>query len=308
MFLKILSSVTYFVRHNSELDKEAQTRATTFYLVDRRFDMLPTLLSSDLCSLHGNTDRLAVSVIWTMSSDFEKVKSTWFGRTVIHNCQAMTYEQAHNILHDIPPDDRHSAQPPPLTAGYAVNRDLISALKNDLSMLRSLARKLKKRREELGGAVDLSSAESSGELKFTLDTDGNPTKVTAKKDMEIHHTIAELMILANSSVAEKIYEKYPDSSLLRAHRSVEVDKFEDLENSLKAAGIIFDGTSNLSLAQTLKNAREKDKGNTIVNALWKSLATRAMSEALYLNTGQIQSEADLSHYGLGINKYTHFTS
>lgn len=81
-----IADVTYFVKHNSQLDKEAQVRGTTFYLVDRRFDMLPGLLSADLCSLHGGIDRLAVSAIWILSSDLKEVKSTWFGRTVIRNC------------------------------------------------------------------------------------------------------------------------------------------------------------------------------------------------------------------------------
>lgn len=86
-----IADVSYFVRHNSPLDLEAQARGTTFYLVDRRFDMLPPLLSSNLCSLHGQKDRLAVSVIWTMSPDLKRVKSTWFGRTVIHNCAGRCY-------------------------------------------------------------------------------------------------------------------------------------------------------------------------------------------------------------------------
>lgn len=64
------------------LDSEAQARGTTVYLVDRRLDMLPSLLSEHLCSLVGNTDRLAVSVMWTLNSNLE-VQSTWFGRTVI---------------------------------------------------------------------------------------------------------------------------------------------------------------------------------------------------------------------------------
>lgn len=303
-----IADVTYFVPHNSALDKEAQIRATTFYLVDRRFDMLPTLLSSDLCSLHGNMDRLAVSVIWTMSPDFEQIKSTWFGRTVIHNCQAMTYEQAHNILHDEPPDDPRQPQPPPLTAGYRVNKKAIPAIKKDLALLTTLTRKLRKRREEIGGAVDLSSGDLGNELKFVLDENGNPTKVSAKKELEIHHTIAELMILANQSVAEKVYSCFPDSSLLRIHRSVDKNKFEDLEAALKTGGIAFDGSSNMSLATSLKNAQQTDKGRAIVNALWQSLATRAMSEALYVSTGQTESGASLAHYGLGIEKYTHFTS
>ncbi|KAI2499286.1 3'-5'-exoribonuclease [Fragilaria crotonensis] len=303
-----IADVAYFVPHNSALDKEAQTRATTFYLVDRRFDMLPTLLSSDLCSLHGNMDRLAVSVIWTMSPDFDQIKSTWFGRTVIHNCQAMTYEQAHNILHNMPPDDPRQPQPPPLTAGYRVNKGSIAGLKKDLSMLTNLTRKLRRKREEIGGAVDLSSGDLGNELKFALDANGNPIKVSAKKDLEIHHTIAELMILANQSVAEKIYSCFPDSSLLRIHQSVEHNKFEDLESFLKAGGIAFDGSSNMALAKSLKNAHVTDKDRTVVNALWQSLTMRAMSEALYVSTGQTESGASLSHYGLGIEKYTHFTS
>lgn len=85
-----IADVTHFVEHNSALDLEAQVRGTTFYLVDRRFDMLPSILSSDLCSLHGGVDRLAVSVIWVLSPDMSEVKSTWFGRTVIHNCAGKT--------------------------------------------------------------------------------------------------------------------------------------------------------------------------------------------------------------------------
>jgi len=81
-----IADVTHFVKHGSPLDLEAQVRGTTFYLVDRRFDMLPSLLSSNLCSLHGGTDRLAVSVIWTFSFDLEEIKDCWYGRTIIHNC------------------------------------------------------------------------------------------------------------------------------------------------------------------------------------------------------------------------------
>ncbi len=185
-----IADVDYFVPHNSPLDKEAQKRATTFYLVDRRFDMLPSVLSSDLCSLHGNVDRLAVSTIWTMSSDFKTVKSFWYGRTVIHNCQAMTYEQAHNIIHNEAPDDPSKPPPPPLTAGYPVSRTNIKFLSDDLSILTKLARKLRKDREDIGGAVDLSSGDNGNELKFSLDENHNPVKVTPKKQLEIHQTVA----------------------------------------------------------------------------------------------------------------------
>eukprot|EP00536_Pseudo-nitzschia_multiseries_P002649 jgi/Psemu1/251888/estExt_Genewise1Plus.C_350138 len=303
-----IADVTHFLSHESPLDKEARKRATTFYLVDRRFDMLPSVLSSDLCSLHGDVDRLAVSTIWVMSSDFKIVKDFWYGRTVIRNCQAMTYDQAHNILYDKSPDDLTKPPPPPLTAGYPVTRSNINALKKDLSILTNLSRKLRKDREEIGGAVDLSSGDQGNELKFTLDENHNPVQVTPKKQLEIHQTVAELMIMANTWVAKTIYEKFPTCALLRIHQNVDESRFEDLKDILNAGKISFDGSSNMRLADSLKKAETSSKSNSAVNSLFQSLATRAMSEAQYVSTGQIGGEQGLSHYGLGLGKYTHFTS
>lgn len=215
-----------------------------------------------------------MSVIWVLSPDLEVVKSCWYGRTIIHNCQAMTYEQAHNILHGVAPDDPNKPPPPPLTAGSPVDPSLIAPLKHDLGILQRLTRKLRKDRETIGGAVDLSSGNPGTELKFALDENGNPTKVVPKQDLEIHHTIAEMMILANQSVAEKIYSTFPDSSLLRIHRTVAEDRFDELESALKAGGVAFDGSSNMALAESLDKAKRVGKGNKVVNSLWQSLATR----------------------------------
>ena len=301
-----IADVTHFVKLNSALDKEAAKRGTTFYLVDRRFDMLPSLLSSNLCSLHGNADRYAVSVLWTLSPDLESIKSTWYGRTVIHNVQAMTYEQAHNILHNQEPDDLEANPPLPLTAGAPVDRSIVKYLKKDLQILTRLARKLRHRRETIGGAVDLSSGDRGSELKFELDSNGRPTKVKPKKELEIHHTIAELMIMSNAFVAETIYNRFPDSSILRIHKPANTDSFQELGNFLKASGLAFDSSSNKALAQTLKDAKAKQ--NSAQDSLFQSLATRAMSEAQYVCTGTLKEGAGLSHYGLGIDMYCHFTS
>ena len=219
---------------------------------------------------------------------------------------AMTYEQAHNILHDMEPEEKEFKPPPPLTAGGAVKKGSISGLKKDLSVLTKLARKLRRRRDNTG-AVDLSGGDRGSELKFVLDESGNPTKVIAKKELEIHHTIAELMILANSFVAETIYTHFPDTSLLRVHGYAKVDSFDELETLMKASGIKFDGRSNKSLAQSLNEARRKGAGS-INDSLFQALATRAMSEAQYICTGDYDGDSGLSHYGLGIGFYTHFTS
>jgi hypothetical protein len=221
----------------------------------------------------------------------------------------MTYDQADNILQGKPPDAPGKSPPPALTAGGLVDQSIISILKDPLQTLTILARKLRGDREAIGGAVDLSSGDIGTELKFTLSLEsGQPVKVASKEDKEIHSTIAELMIVANSYVASKIYKSFPDSSLLRIHRTVEEARFDDLREILEASGIPFHGENNMALAKSLKDAERLGKSSTVVSSLIKSLATRAMSEAQYVCTGDQNQEADLSHYGLGLSFYTHFTS
>jgi exoribonuclease R len=186
----------------------------------------------------------------------------------------MTYDQAHNIMHGKPPDDKEKPIPPPLTAGAPVDLSNTNELKHDLSILTRLARKLRKDREDIGGAVDLSSGDQGSELKFTLDKDNKPTQVTAKKQLEIHNTIAELMILSNTWVANNIYERSPDSALLRIHRSVEDSRFEDLKEILNARKISFDGKNNRALANSLKEAENATKSNSVMKSLFQSLAIR----------------------------------
>lgn len=185
----------------------------------------------------------------------------------------MTYEQAHNIIHGMTPDDASNEAPPPLTAGYPVDPTNIAFLQEDLGLLTRLARKLRRDRETIGGAVDLSSGDQGSELKFSLDKNNNPIKVTPKKQEEIHQTIAELMILANTWVAEMIHGRVPDRALLRIHRSAEETRFEDLKEILKAGRISFDGSSNMSLAESLRKAEKASKSGSLM-ALFQSLATR----------------------------------
>lgn len=72
-------------------------RGTTVYLADRRFDMLPSVLSERVCSLRHKVDRYSVSVIWTMDKNF-KILDTWFGRTIINSSCEMEYDQAQQFL------------------------------------------------------------------------------------------------------------------------------------------------------------------------------------------------------------------
>lgn len=77
--------------------KQVSIRGTTVYLADRRFDMLPSVLSERVCSLRHHVDRYSVSVIWTLDKHYNIV-DTWFGRTIIHSSCEMEYEQAQQLL------------------------------------------------------------------------------------------------------------------------------------------------------------------------------------------------------------------
>ena len=121
--------------------------------------------------------------------------------------------------------------------------------------------------------MDLSSGDQGSELKFKLDKNNNPTKVTPKKQQGIHATIAELMILANTWVAKTISSKMPDSALLRIHQAADESRFEDLKEVMKAGRIQFDGRSNMALAESLKRAEKATKSGSLM-AFFQSLATR----------------------------------
>ena len=69
-----IADVTHFVRPDSAIDKEAAYRSTTVYLVDRRTDMLPGLLTENLCSLRSDVERLAFSVVWEMNPKTAEVE------------------------------------------------------------------------------------------------------------------------------------------------------------------------------------------------------------------------------------------
>lgn len=123
-----IADVSHFIRPGTAMDKEAASRATTVYLVDKRIDMVPELLSSNLCSLRGNVERFAFSSVWEMDKNANIIK-TKFHKSVIESKAALTYEEAQLII-----DDKNK------------NDDIAQSLRK----LNTLAKILKRRRTENG--------------------------------------------------------------------------------------------------------------------------------------------------------------
>ncbi|TGZ55492.1 exosome complex exonuclease RRP44 [Temnothorax longispinosus] len=274
-----IADVSHFIRPGTALDKEAALRATTVYLVDKRIDMVPELLSSNLCSLRGEEERFAFSCIWEIDRD-ANIIDTRFCKSIICSRQAMTYEEAQLKIDD------------------ATQRDAIAA---SLRGLNQLAKKLKKKRLE-NGALTLASPE----IRFQVDSETHdPIDVEAKKLRETNSMVEEFMLLANISVAEKILAEFPECAMLRRHPEPPQSNFEPLIKAAKNQGFTINTNTGKELARSLEET--KKESNPYFNTMLKILATRCMLQAVYFISGMHQPE-EFKHYGLACPIYTHFTS
>ncbi|CAM9890959.1 unnamed protein product [Ectocarpus sp. 4 AP-2014] len=226
---------------------------------------------------------------------------------------------------------RGHKEPPPGQAGRDVREGLQPGLAHDLRLLTRFASRTARAERVRNGAIDLSQA--GAELKFKIDpVTGTPLAVAGKEDSEIHHTIAELMILANGAVAEKIQGAFPSQALVRVHASPNPSRLTAFEGVAAKVGVNntseSSGKPNSSaggLSQSLATVeggalRGQGEGGKSKAGLLKSLAVRAMSEAEYVSTGTLsdhqahgkgleaQEESRFGHFGLGLSHYTHFTS
>ncbi|VDP42773.1 unnamed protein product [Schistosoma margrebowiei] len=321
-----IADVSYFVPSGSYIDSEARRRSTSIYLADRRYDMLPGLLSGDLCSLWSGRDRYAVSVLWEIDMDSFDISNIWYGRTVIHSSYKLTYELAQRIYDSVTAENISSngfameelikksggleAVKNDIPELKELNRDecltALDKLSKSISLLVDIASNIRERRLAKGG-LELESVEVSVQFANPETRTGKLEDLIPKEPLEMHNTVAELMIFANHWVARRCVEYYPDRACLRRHPPPRPEYFDELKRCIACRGFVLDANSNLSLANSLKNA--SDPNDPEVNKVVRQLVTRAMTNALYFSTGSSNMTQDqFSHYGLALNLYTHFTS
>lgn len=275
-----IADVSHFVKPNNAMDTEASIRGTTVYLVDKRIDMLPMLLGTDLCSLKPYVERYAFSAIWEMTPDADVV-NVRFTKSVIKSREAFSYEEAQLRVEDVSQQDD-------LTKG--------------IRMLLMLSKKLKQKRMD-AGALSLSSPE----VKVQMESEtSDPIDIKTKKHLETMSLVEEFMLLANVSVARKIYEAFPQTAILRRHGAPPKTNFDELANQLKVKkGLELHVDSSRALADSLDGC--VDTSEPFFNTLVRIMATRCMMSAEYFCSGT-QSYPEFRHYGLASEIYTHFTS
>lgn len=295
-----IADVTHFVKTNSLTDLEARSKTTTVYLADRRYDMLPDVLSANLCSLISGVDRYAVSVIWILDANYEVV-DVWYGRTVIRSKYKLFYEAAQQIA-DGEMKLKEAVENIPelklIQNAEQQNKDF-QEMKEAIIMLMSIARHLKAKRSD-SGAIDLVSTE----VQIQVGDSKEVKNILPKKPLEVHETIAECMIFANHWVAKKIKDTYKNFALLRNHPPPKQDGFESLKDCAKAKGFNVNTSSNQNLAESLDECNDRDPN---FNKILRMLAIQAMMVASYFSTGSIEADK-YYHYGLALDSYTHFTS
>lgn len=277
-----IADVTHYVTPDSVLDKEAESRATSVYLVDRVVPMLPERLSNELCSLRPNEDKLCFSAVFEIDENGE-VHDSWVGRTVIHSDRRFAYEEAQDVIETGEGD-----------------------LRDELLTLNHLARKLRAIRFN-NGAVDFERVE----VKFKLDENGKPLNVFFKEAKESNKLIEEFMLLANRRVAEiigrneltpenKRSSKNSKTFVYRIHDEPNPEKFEAFSKFVRKFGFEAAPKVNETISSSLNRVLDEVQGKKQQNIV-ETLAIRTMSKAVY-------STHNIGHYGLGFKYYTHFTS
>jgi len=270
-----IADVTHYVIPGDIVDREAEARGTSVYLVDRTIPMLPEKLCNKLCSLRPHEDKLCFSAIFELDSK-ARVKNSWFGRTVINSDYRFDYAQAQDVI---------ETQKGPMAT--------------EILNLHELASLLRKERFAKG-AISFERPE----IKVLVDKSGKPVDVIKKESVEANFLIEEFMLLANRSVAEFVARKCKAKEptfVYRIHDNPSSPKLEELRKFARNFNRTLGATdSPKKIAGSLNALMSEVKDTPEENAI-QMLALRCMARACY-------STDNIGHYGLAFKYYCHFTS
>ena len=271
-----IADVTHYVPEGGIIDKEAEKRATSVYLVDRTIPMLPERLCNFICSLRPDEEKLAYSVIFNLNEKAEVVDSRVV-HTVIKSNRRFTYEEAQQVIETGQGD-----------------------YKEEILQLNKLAKLLREKRF-VAGAINFDRYE----VKFEIDEKGKPVSVYFKISKDANKLIEEFMLLANRTVAERIgivpKGKKPKVFPYRIHDLPDPDKLDNLAQFIARFGYKLRTTgSKADVSKSINHLLDDIQGKKEENLI-ETVSIRAMQKARY-------STHNIGHYGLAFEYYTHFTS
>ncbi len=270
-----IADVSYYVKPDTALDREAFERGNSVYLIDHVLPMLPEKLSNDICSLNPDQVRLTVSCIMEIDRQGQIVSAD-ISRTVIRSHARLTYTQVNAFY----AGDREAVQEPALR----------TVLDEMLRVSSALTAARKKR-----GLLDLDIPEAD----FVLDDNGRCTDVRRKERGVSHLMIENFMLAANETVACYLVD-HEICSVFRIHEQPDTDKLQSLADYCARIGVsnsgIKKGVKPKYLATLIEEAGTAGKAEPLSQVM-----LRTMQKARY-------SAENTGHYGLGAEYYCHFTS
>lgn len=268
-----IADVSHYVRPGDSIDKDAVDRGTSVYLPNVCVPMLPESLSNELCSLKPHVDRFAFVCQMDIGFDGQLIKKTVY-EAVIQSKARVTYGEAQDFLND---------------EGSLLTKEVESTVKLASDVAKIL---MKKRYRE--GALNLEVPET----EVIVDEQGLPVDLVRSERVFAHKLIEELMLIANVAVAQLINEKEAPG-LYRVHESPDVEDIGKVQMFMSQ----FGGKTRLKgglLQKKLSQALDELKGQPSW-AILNILILRSMNQAQY-------SPANIGHFGLGFENYSHFTS
>lgn len=272
-----IADVSHYVKEGSKIDKEAFTRGTSVYMLDRVIPMLPKRLSNGICSLNEGKDRFTLSVEMEIDNKGNVVSSEIF-KAVINVTKRMSYTEVAKILDN--------------SDGKIINkyRDYIAEFK----LMEELAKILEKKRE-ISGGLDLDIPESN----IVLNENGKPIFIGKYELTFANSIIEQFMLIANETVAEKFYW-IEAPFIYRVHEEPDMEKIAELNKFLYNFGYKIKGAKDNIHPKEFAKVLEEIKGKP-EEMIISTLILRTLKIARYENENK-------GHFGISSKYYCHFTS
>lgn len=270
-----IADVSHYVKPGSAIDREAQERGTSVYLVDRTIPMLPEKLCNNVCSLRPDEEKLTFSTVFEMN-DKAEIINHWIGKTVIKSNRRFAYEEVQTMIEGGDGD-----------------------FKEEILILNDLATKLREKRMAQG-SINFHSEE----VKFVLDEKMHPIDTYVKVQNEANMLIEDFMLLSNKTIAESIGKKdskyHGYTFVYRVHDEPNPEKLYNFIALVSRLGFSMNISTRENLVKSYNALFDAVEGRGEKN-LVETVALRTMAKALY-------STVNIGHYGLAFPFYTHFTS
>ncbi|OQM47040.1 ribonuclease R [Anoxybacillus sp. UARK-01] len=272
-----IADVSHYVTEGSPIDREANERGTSVYLVDRVIPMIPHRLSNGICSLNPKVDRLTLSCEMEINERGDIVSHEIF-QSVIRTAERMTYSDVNKILVDRDEELRKKYEP--LVPMFELMAELADILRT-------------KRMNR--GAIDFDFKEA----KVLVDENGKPYDVILRERSVAERLIEEFMLAANETVAEHFHWMNVPF-IYRVHEDPKPEKLQRFLEFITNFGYVVKGTGNQIHPRALQEILEAVRGEP-EEMVVSTVMLRSMKQARY-------DAESLGHYGLSTEFYTHFTS